>query len=149
MGTATRRILGLGLCVLALGSAAAADWLHRARAAEAAEALAKGDIESTLTPLLAALDAQARELAARAQLGARLNGVEDALVQSTQADFSQLANTLAGFKDEPFFQPYLAFDRYAYFLGERPLVATDADGVASLASALTSQFHIIQPQVVK
>ena len=39
MGTATRRILGLGLCVLALGSAATADWLHRARAAEAAEGM--------------------------------------------------------------------------------------------------------------
>lgn len=127
MGSSTRRILGLGLCVLALGGAATADWVHRGRAAEAADALAQGDIEGTLPGLLAAFESQAHELAARAHTGARLNGVEASLVQSSQADFSQLANTLAAFKDEPFFQPYLAFDRYAYFLGERPLVATDAD----------------------
>ncbi len=126
MSVATRRLLGVGLAVLALGAATAAFSSQRARHFEAARSQAQAEVDAELPRVAASLDGLTQDVAKAAERGANLDAIASLLGEITsQADLAPLAKTFEGFEAEPFFAPYARVGPHAFFLGATPLYSTE------------------------
>ena len=126
MASTARRLGGVGVAVLALVGAATANSMQRSKALDAAAVKAQAQVDETLPKVIAGLDALTKEVAAKAERGARLKAVEDLVGQITsQSDVTLLSETFSGFEVEPFCKPYASVGPHAYFLGEQPLYSSD------------------------
>lgn len=127
--------------MVALIGAATANSMQRSKAINAASVKAQAQVDETLPRVIAGLEALSKDVAGKAERGARLQPVEDLVGQITsQSDVTQLSTTFSEFEVEPFFKPYASVGPHAYFLGEQPLYSSDAkltDMLVPLARAAT------------
>lgn len=141
MASTARRLGGIGVAVVALIGAATANSMQRSRAVHAASVKAQSQVDETLPKVIAGLEALTKDVAQKAENGARLKPVEDLVGQITsQSDITQLSTTFSEFEVEPFFKPYASVGPHAYFLGEQPLYSSDpklTDMLVPLARSAT------------
>ncbi|MFT3713387.1 MAG: serine/threonine-protein kinase [Archangium sp.] len=151
MAFTTRRWVGVGVAILALATATAGNSMQHTRAVDAAGVKAQGEVNDALPKVITSLEALSKDVANKAERGARLDAVEAIVGQITsQTDETETANTFRQFEGEPFFTPFASVGPHAFFLGDHPLYSSDdaltemlvplarAATVSGTATALTS-----------
>jgi serine/threonine protein kinase len=119
-------LLGVVLAVIALGAGTAVFSSQRATQLAAARSQAQADVDAELPKAAAAIDALTQEVSKAAERGANLDAIVALLPEITsQSDLAPLAKTFEQFGTEPFFEPYVKFGPYAFFLGATPLYSSD------------------------
>ena len=138
MSATTRRLLGVVLAALALGAGTAMFSSHRAQQLTAARTQAQQEVDAELPKMAASLDALTLEIAQAAERGANLPAIASLLGEITsQSDFEPLAQTLAGFETETFFEPYVKVGPHAFFLGGNSLYCTEPALLPTLQTLAT------------
>jgi Protein kinase domain len=133
MSPLSRRLLGVGLALCALIGGTVLFSAQRARILDAARAQAQHDVDATLPKVVVGLDALSKDVAQKAERGARLEAIASLLSQiTTDSDVAALAKTFEDFEGEPFFAPYASVGEHAFFLGQTPLYSSDASLTARL-----------------
>ncbi len=126
MSSTMRRFLGVGVAVLALVGGTAVFSGQRARQLEAARAHAQAQVDDVLPKVAASLEALTKDVAAKAERGARLEAIGVLLGEITsQSDLQALAKTFEDFETEPFFAPYAAVGPHAFFLGAKSIYSNE------------------------
>ena len=126
MSPTMRRLLGVVLAVIALGAGTAIYSSQRSTQLAAARSQAQADVDAELPKAAAAIDALTQDVARAAERGANLDAIAALLPEITsQSDLAPLAKTFEQFGAEPFFEPYVKFGPYAFFLGATPLYSSD------------------------
>ena len=133
MSAVTRRLLGVGVAVLALLGAASLFFSQRANQLKVTRERVQAEVEAQLPRVVTSLEALQQDVAAKAERGAQVEAI-GALVQeiTSQSDIEPLSKTLADFDVQPFFAPYAAVGPHAFFLGRIPLYSTDPKLVPTL-----------------
>ncbi len=126
MASTARRLVGVGVAVLSLVAGTAVFSSQRARQLDVARAQAQAEVDEALPKVATGLEALSRDVAAKAERGARLEAIGALLGEITsQSDVELLAKTFADFEEEAFFAPYASVGPHAFFLGATPLYSSD------------------------
>lgn len=138
MSVTMRRLLGVGIALLALAGGTVTFSSQREQKLDAARVQAQAELDAELPKVAASVTQLSNDVAKAAERGANLPGFSALLSEiTTQSDVKLLADTFHDFESEPWFSPFVSVGPHAIFLGET-LLHSDHPELGRLAAPLVA-----------